>query len=100
MSTQEKSGIKLSSLTINHLEFVLGLKNSGMITEQQGLELITEAWSMFPKGAKQIMLPITTSMLDLIYNYITSGRRRIAIYIDDRGEKYIAASFVKNYENS
>ena len=88
-------GFELSSLTIMHFDFVRGLYDSGIIDDKLLSELSQEALKgNVPKQAENILYPVTLELVELVTNQYRSGRSKIAVYKDKKGQRYVAADFI------
>ncbi len=86
-------GFRLPKLTICHLDFVQGLFDSGFIDEKALTELAEEGLKGLPQGTRILLYPMTEEIVGLVANHYRSGRRKIAIYRDGSGQRYVAADF-------
>lgn len=96
MTKMKTIGFQFSQLTVLHIEFVGFLLEERVISASVGLELITDGLKGLPPEAKNVILPLNEEMMHLIYTHIKSGRRKIAIYRDGNGERYVAGNFLED----
>lgn len=89
-------GFQFSQLTLQHIDFVASLESSGVFTTKDALEEITEYLSNdgLPKEAKPVILPFDEEVYRLVHQHLQSGRRKIAIYKDGEGQRYVAADYL------
>ena len=86
-------GFQLSQLTLQHFDFVEGLFESGVIDEKLAVELAQEGLKGIPKEAQLVLHPLNGEVLQLVVQHVRAGRRKIAIYRDGKGQRYVAADF-------
>ena len=85
-------GFELSQFTLLHIDFVVSMQNSGAFTKKQALEEITQHVSnSTPPEAQKILLPMSEEAYRMIHEHFQGGRRKIAIYKDGEGQRYIVA---------
>ncbi|HLD57023.1 MAG TPA: hypothetical protein VJA47_01880 [archaeon] len=88
-----RQGFQLSRLTICHLDFLQGLYDDGFIDERALTELAHEGLKGIPKEAQRVLYPMTEEVVGLVANHYRSGKKKIAIYMDGKGQRRVAADF-------
>ncbi len=88
-------GFQLSRLTIQHFDFLLGLHESGMLSEKGICEEAEAGLSGMPKEAERVIYPVNLEIVGLVSQHYRSGRKKIAIYRDADGQRYVAADFLE-----
>jgi len=85
---------QLSSQTLLHIDFVAGLEQNGILTHEQALDQITQGLlEDIPKEAERVVLPFTPILYSMIRQQYQSGRKKIEIWKDEKGERYLMADF-------
>ena len=87
-------GFQLSQLTLLNMDFVRGLYDDGTIDEKALIELAQESLKGIPKEAHAVLYPLNLEIVGLVTNHYRSGRKKIAIYRDRSGQRYVAADFI------
>jgi hypothetical protein len=86
-------GFQLSSLTLLHFNFLFDIYRSGTIDERLMVALAHEGLKGIPREAEKVICPINREVISLVYDHYREGRKKIAIYRDARGQRYVAADF-------
>ena len=87
-------GFQLSQLMLQHIDFLAGMELSGVLTEEAVLEEIAKHFtSGIPAEARPLLLPFTGEVYRLVHQHFQSGRKKIAVYMNTRGQRYIAADY-------
>ena len=84
-------GFQLSPITLNHIEFIDGLFRSGIYTEDQAVEEVADAIREMPAPVRKVLLPLNKDVYRIITDHLSHGVRKIAVYRDGTGKKYVAA---------
>lgn len=84
-------GFQLSPLTLNHIEFVNGLYENETISEEQAVQLVADALREMPASVRNILLPMNKDVYRCITDHLAHGTRKIAIWADGSGKRYVAA---------
>ena len=93
MSTgyDKPEGFQLSPITLNHIEFIDGLFRSGVYTEDQAVEEVANAIREMPAPVRKVLLPLNRDVYRIITDHLSHGARKIAVYKDGTGKRYMAA---------
>ena len=88
-------GFQLSRLTLNHFEFIRGLYDNGVINEGALIDLASEGLKGVPREAQHVLYPVNWDVVRLVTDHYRSGRKKIAIYMDCKGQRYVTADFLE-----
>ncbi|MBI4163523.1 MAG: hypothetical protein HY512_01555 [Candidatus Aenigmarchaeota archaeon] len=84
---------QLSRLTINHFDFLQNLYDNGVLDEKGVIDLATEGLKDIPKEARGVLYPVDLEVVGLVARHFRSGREKVAIYRDRKGQRYVVADF-------
>ncbi|MBI4577956.1 MAG: hypothetical protein HY722_16970 [Planctomycetes bacterium] len=84
-------GFQLSRLTLNHIEFVHGLLQSRAINEEQAVGLVADGLRGMPENVRRVLFPINKKVYRIITDHLSQGYRKISIWSDGKGKRYVAA---------
>lgn len=92
---EKTKGFQLSQLTILYINFIVGMEQTEAFTPQQSIEEITKYISKsLPIEAQRVVLPMNEELYMKIHKHFQEGKRKIAVYRDGGGQRYIAADFI------
>jgi|SRR3989338_8852240 len=86
---RKPKGYQLSPLTINHIDYIGGLHDGGVITEDQAAELIADGIREMPAEVRRVLLPFNTSIYRTVREHRRKGVDKIAIYVE-KEKRYVA----------
>jgi hypothetical protein len=89
MSSKGGGSVRLSSLDLAHVRFLDRLIERRAMTEDQGVALLSQELGRRP-GSKDL-LPISSGLLRTIASQVRRGCRRITIWTDEVGKRYVTA---------
>ena len=80
---------RFSSLELIYIRFLHRLIQRGAMTEEQGVCLLSSELAL--RSDSSALLPISVGFFRTITSQIGRGCRRIAVWTDDVGKRYITA---------
>ncbi len=82
---------KLPLNALLHFDFLEGLVEAGTISEQLAMQLAQQSLEEISKEEQRVLEPLTGDVLRMVVEQLRSGRRKISIWKDERGQRYVAA---------
>ena len=79
-------------LILCHIEFVDDLLNVDCISQSQAIELLDLGLRHIPSEVKTVLLPLNREIFQAIALQLREGLRHIAVFTDEAGRRFVAAS--------
>jgi hypothetical protein len=86
------TGFILPQLILCHIEFVDDLLKVKCISQSQAMELLDLSLRHIPSEVKAVLLPLNREIFQAIALPLREGLRHIAVFTDEDGKRFVAAS--------
>ena len=86
---RRSKAVRLTALELAHIRFLDRLIERAHLTEDQGVALLSKELSQRPDG--EALLPIGKGFLRTVTSQVRRGCRRLTIWTDEVGKRYISA---------
>jgi len=86
--------VQISGYILNYIEFLEGLYCSGAISERTFESLAIHELKNLDREERLALHPLTLEIARIALSQYKSGRKKISIWRNQCGERYLAAEFV------
>lgn len=85
----DRKEARFTALELGYIRFLDGLIQRGGMTEEEGVELLS--FELSERADSSVLLPISKGLLRTVTSQIRRGCRRIAVWTDEVGKRYVTA---------